>query len=196
MRPGVSPASPPSPTLLMQAVDCTSDTYGQDAGKEITSRTSYGLAMLGSVDAQLRGVGPMLPPFAGSVCSGLLSSEAMDDDDWTAPRPPPAVAKLLRKYQAESVLVTAVSNGWTCVSEGPGTTSCREDGLTLVGYLFTGDQVIWKSTWRLGIAHETPDLTTGVSKLLEGAPISQVAALQSEEAPTYERALQEAGVAP
>lgn len=152
--------------------------------------------MIDSIDAHLRGVGPVLPAFEGRVCDGFFAPEARDDEDWSAPRPPPAIRELLRKYGAQSVLITAVENGWQCLSEGPATTSCRENRLEMVAYLFTADAVIWKSAWQLNIAHETPDVGSGVMKLLTGVPIARITRLQDDEAPTYERALEQAGVAP
>jgi hypothetical protein len=148
------------------------------------------------LDGSIEGMGPARPPFMANLCGELTSHEALDEDDWTAPMPPPAVAKLLERYQAETMLVPAVSNEWRCLSEGPHATSCHETKLTLVAYLFTADRVIWKARYRLGLGNETPDLASGVRELLAGLPLGKVARLQDPEAPTYERALEEAGVLP
>ncbi len=186
----------PAPTLMSLSVDCRGSTSGQAAGKRVVAETSYGEQMLQVVDGAVQGMGPSLPPFSASLCSALFDSDARDSSEWSAPRPPPAVAKLLQRYQAKALFVPAVSSEWQCLSAGDTTTTCKENRIDVVAYVFTADEVIWKSDWRLGIGNETPDLSGGAAKLFEGAPIASVARLQDPEAPTYERALEEAGVAP
>jgi hypothetical protein len=188
--------SVPSPTLMSRTVDCRDGIGDDSASKQVVSETSYGAAMIGAIDARVKGVGPALPPFSPSLCAELFASGALDDSDWSAPRPPPAVATLLARYGAQSMLVPAVGTSWQCLSEGDFTTSCKETRIDVVAYLMTADAVIWKSQWRLAIGNETPDIEGGAIKLLETAPLRAIAELQDPEAPTYERAIEESGVEP
>jgi hypothetical protein len=196
LRPGTDAHSVPAPTLMSRAVDCRDGIGDLAAGKPIVSQTDYGAAMIGAIDGRVLGFGPALPPFASSLCSELFASGALDDSDWSAPRPPPGVGKLLERYGARSMLVPAVGTSWQCRSEGELGTSCKETRVEVVAFLMTADAVIWKSRWLLAIGNETPDLDGGAVKLLESAPLRAIAELQDPEAPTYERALQQAGVEP
>lgn len=196
LRPGTDVRSVPSPTLMSRAVDCRDGIGDLAGGKQIVSQTDYGAAMIGAIDGRVLGLGPALPPFAPSLCSELLASDALDDSNWSAPRPPPAVGKLLARYDAGSMLVPAVGTSWQCLSEGELATSCKETRVEVVAFVMTADAVIWKSRWQLAIGNETPDLDGGALKLFETAPLRSIARLQDAEAPAYERALQEAGVEP
>ena len=196
LKPGTAPSGVPSPTLMTRAVDCRGNVGDQAAGKTVAAQTDYGAQMLSVVDGGVLSFGPALPPFSSSVCGSLFDADAQDSDDWSAPRPPIAIARLLERYDAKSVLVPAVISEWRCVSAGELSTSCTEASVTVVAYLFTTDGVIWKSRAHRGIGNETPDLAGGVEKLFEDAPPLAAAPLQDEQAPTYERALEEAGVAP
>ncbi len=196
VRPGLERSAVPAPTLLSRTVDCRGGTSGVDGGKQIVSSTNYGASMLGAVDARVLSLGPALPPFSSELCGDLFADASRDEDDWSQPRPPPGVAKLLARYRAAALLVPAVGSEWQCLSEGELATSCKENRVTLVAYLMTADSVIWKSEWNLAIGNETPDLDDGASKLFEGVPLARVARLQDPNAPTYEEAIREAGAEP
>lgn len=187
----------PSPTLMSLTVDCRSQPGSPGSAKEVLPETRYAEVLIESLDGAVLARGPAVPAFASGLCDSLLSHEAQEDEDWSAPAPPMAVRKLLSRYRAESMFVPAVTNEWRCFYVSEHATSCEEKLLMMVAYVFTADRVIWKSKWRLGVsADQSPDFAGGVSKLFEGAPLAEVARLQDPEAPTYERALEEAGVFP
>ena len=170
----------PSPTLLIGAVSCLG---GDDAagGRIVTSAAGYGAMAIDSTNAQLLKLGQVMVPFHSSLCAELLSSAAIDADDWKHPAAPPAIALLAKELGAGSVLVPAVTTKQKCTrgvwSNGQmvetGTAECRESEITMTAYLFAADgTVLWKSLSHVAIGPlERPDFASGAQKLLGDAPI-------------------------
>ena len=196
LRPGLAANDVPSPTLLSRPIDCRRAASGETTDKEVIATTAWGEALLGGLDESLQRLGPALEPLPPRLCGDLLQRDALDDGDWNAPVPPSETPQLLERYRADTLLVALVSDDWRCVSEGEHAIRCNETRLDMVAYLFSADLVVWKGRWQLGIGNETPDLSGGLVEMFEALPVSHVATLQDPEAPTYERALKEAGVTP